>query len=397
MKLRVGLFFGGMSVEHEVSVISGIQAYHAFDKDKYEVIPIYITKDNKLYMGKGIADISEYKDIPALLSNSQRVILVNDNNRSQLIRYPMKKFRDNCLGCIDVAFPVVHGTNVEDGTLQGYFKMLSIPYVGSDVMSSAVCMDKYAMKYLLKANGIPVLDGLSIDMSDYRTDPDKIIELIEKSYNYPVIVKPINSGSSVGIMIASDSEKLMSALDYAFNFALKIVVEKAIVNLKEINCSVIGDHSFAEASECEEPINSNQILSYDDKYMSDDNNSKLNASKSGMASLKRKIPADISAEVREYIRELAIKVFHILNCNGVVRIDFMIDQETHEVWVNEINTIPGSLSFYLWQPMGLEYPELLDRMIELTLKREREINQISYSFDSNLLLDTKLSGTKGKS
>ncbi|MCR4615927.1 MAG: D-alanine--D-alanine ligase [Clostridiales bacterium] len=391
MKIKLAVMFGGKSVEHEISIISAIQAMGYLNKEKYEVIPIYITKSNEMYVGENIGKIEAYKDIKGLLSSSQRVTLVYDNGRVNIIPYPSKLFSKAPLNTVDVAFPVVHGTNVEDGTLQGYLKMLNLPYVGCDVLSSAVGMDKYVMKTVLKDNDIPVLDCRCFSAAQYNDSPENIIEIIEGAFEYPVIVKPINLGSSIGISKADSRKELSDALDLAFEFAGKILVEPAISNLREINCSVLGNSDKAEASECEEPVNTDKILSYEDKYI---NNAK--GSSKGMASVKRKIPAELSPEMREEIRSLAVKAFKVLGCGGVSRIDFMIDADTNKVWLNEINTIPGSLSFYLWEPVGVKYTELLDRMIDLALERQRKDEDITYSFDTNVLSGVKLGGTKGK-
>jgi D-alanine-D-alanine ligase len=306
----------------------------------------------------------------------------------------MKKFGNKVIDYIDIAFPIVHGTNVEDGTLQGYFRTLCIPYVGCDVTSSAVGMDKYVMKTVLKDNDIPVLDCICCDVKKYNATPDEIITKIEGKIGYPVIVKPINLGSSVGIKVAKNKAELEDAFDYAFQFANKLLIEKAITALREINCSVLGDYENAEASECEEPVGSDEILSYEDKYLSS-NGSKSEGGSKGMTSLSRKLPAPLTPEKREEIRTLAVNTFKVLNCNGVSRIDFMIDTATDKLYVNEINTIPGSLAFYLWEPVGVKYDELLDRMVTLALKRERELSEISYSFDTNILSGVKLGGMKG--
>lgn len=390
MKVKVGVFFGGRSVEHEVSIISAIQAINNMDKDKYDVIPVYITKDNNMYVGESIGDIKNYGDLKKLLNESQRVILVPNDEKVDIVKYPLKKFGNNIYDYIDVAFPIVHGTNVEDGTLQGYFKTLGIPFVGPDVLGSAIGMDKYVMKTVLKDNGIPVLDCLHFNIEDYNKDVNSIIKQVEEKIKYPVIIKPINLGSSVGIKIARDTNQLEEAIDYSFQFARRILVERAVVNLKEINCAVLGDQEEAVASECEQPINTDEILSYKDKYISGakggTKGAKCQTSGSkGMSSLSRKLPADIKDEERTKIRELAVKTFQVLECNGVSRIDFIMDYETGEIWVNEINTIPGSLSFYLWEPVGVKYKELLDKMISLSLKRMREEKSISYSFDTNIL------------
>ncbi len=390
MKIKVAVMFGGKSVEHEISIISAIQAISSFNTEKYEIIPMYITKKNEFYIGEQIGRIESYKDINALLKNSQRVLLVNTDDKVEMVKYPFKAFGKNTLGNIDVVFPIVHGTNVEDGTLQGYLNMLDIPFVGCDVLASAVGMDKYVMKTVLKDNNIPVLDCLCFTSRDFERS-DEMISQIEGKFEYPVIVKPINLGSSIGISKVEESKQLYDALAVAFSFAEKILVEPAVLNLREINCAVLGDIDDAIASECEEPLNSNAILSFNDKYIG---GAKDSASK-GMASAKRKIPADISPEIKAEIQKIAVDAFKCLGCNGVSRIDFLLDGKTNKVWLNEINTIPGSLAFYLWDAAGIKYDVLLDKMISLSLKRQRNQQNIVYSFDSNVLAGVSFGGKSG--
>lgn len=390
MKIRVGVFFGGKSVEHEVSVISGLQAYNSFDRDKYEPIPIYITKDNELYTGEAVADIANFRNIPALLQKSIRVFFMCEKGQVQLIRYPVKKMGNSVVAQIDVAFPVVHGANVEDGSLQGFLRHYNVPFVGCDVAASAVTMDKYVMKTVLKDNGIPVLDCVTLNVKEYERDEEAAYGKVENRISYPVIVKPVNLGSSVGIKVAKDHESLREALEYAFTFGSRVLVEHAITNLREINCAVLGDYEEAEASECEEPISSDEILSYEDKYVAGGK-----GGSEGMRTARRELPADLESQKREEIRQMAVKTFQVLNCSGVSRIDFMIDRDTDQVYVNEINPIPGSLAFYLWEAMGKPYSKLLDDMVGLALKREREEKGVMTSFDSNILQSANLSGSKG--
>lgn len=414
MRIKVGVMFGGKSVEHEISIISAIQAIGSMNTEKYDVIPIYITKNNEFYVGPSVGEIENYRNIPQLLKDSTRVILVNDGGLVKLIRYPAKRFGSSYVDYIDVAFPIVHGTNVEDGTLQGFLTMLDIPYVGCDVVSSAVGMDKYVMKTVLKDNNIPVLDCLCFNAKEYDRGNDEVVDAIEKRIGFPVIVKPVNLGSSIGISKADSREKLYESLDMAFCYADKVLVERAVQNLKEINCSVCGDYEYAEPSECEEPVNSDEILSFADKYLGNGSSggakggklggktggklggklggSKSGGSKSGMASLKRKIPADITDEQKATIQKYAVDAFKCLGCSGVSRIDFMMDTKSGEIFLNEINTIPGSLSFYLWEPVGVAYSKLLDKMISLALKREREQEGITYAFESNVLEGVSLGG-----
>lgn len=396
MKIKVGVFFGGKSVEHEVSIITALQAVENMDKEKYEIIPIYITKQNKMYCGELVGDIEQYKDIDKLINESTQVTLAQKDDKAVLIRCDKKMFENNVYDYIDIAFPIVHGTNVEDGTLQGYLKMFNIPYAGPDVISSAVGMDKYVCKCLLKENDIPVLDCKCYNLNDYNKDAENIIKEIEETFQYPVIVKPINLGSSVGISIAKSREELEESLEEAFTYSKKILVEMAIKNLKEVNCSVLGDYEEAEASECEEPVKKDEILSFNDKYIS--GGKKMGSKSGGNKSMNAgvsKLPADIDEDIKRKIQALAVETFKVLGCSGVIRIDFMIDMDTNTIYVNEVNTIPGSLSFHLWKATNLNYTQLLDRIIDLGLKKYREENDITYTFDSNILAGYSKKSFKG--
>lgn len=389
MKIKVALLFGGKSVEHEISVISALQAYANIDREKYDVIPVYITKNSEMYCGDSVADIEAYKDIDLLLKKSFRVAFARQNDRVEIIRLEQKPFKKQLVDYIDVAFPVVHGTNVEDGTIAGYLNMLGVPYVGSDILASALGMDKYAMKAIFKENGIPVLDCSVYTSDEFYDNPGYVMLGIEKKFDYPVIVKPVNLGSSIGISKAYSRQELENALSEAFKYSKKALVEKAITNLTEVNCAVLGDESSCQTSICERPINASEILSYSDKYLGGSKSSK------GMASTKRVIPADISQESTHTVQELAVKAFKALGCSGVARIDFMIDNDSKKIYLNEINTIPGSLSFYLWEPKGIKYKELINTMIAIALKRSRDQEKITYAFDTNVLNGVSFGGAKG--
>lgn len=390
MKIKLGVFFGGKSVEHEVSIITALQAIENIDKEKYDVVPVYIAKNNKMYCGDLIDDIKQYIHIDNLLNISTQVTLAQKDNKVVLLKTNKKFYENEIYDYIDVAFPIVHGTNVEDGTLQGYLKMFNLPYVGCDVTSSAVGMDKYVSKVLLKENGIPVLDCKCYYKNEEIED---IIKSVEQDLEYPVIVKPINLGSSVGIAVAKNKEELEEAIEDSFTYSRKILIEKAIKNLKEVNCSVLGDYEDCKASECEELDKTADILSYEDKYLS--GGKKTEGAKQSMNSGVLKLPANINNELKEEIQTLAKRTFKILGCNGVIRIDFLIDEDINKVYVNEVNTIPGSLSFHLWRAAGMNYTELLDKMIELALKRNREESNMIFSFDTNILEGYANGGLKG--
>ncbi len=395
MKISVGVLFGGNSVEHEVSVISASQAMHAMNKDKYNVVPLYITKDNRFFTGDALLDIAKYKDIPALLNECEEVIIKKGANCAELIKVKTSLFGKKVLNSVDMFIPVVHGTNVEDGTLQGYLEMMGVPYAMCDVTSSALGMDKYAMKCVLRDAGVNVLDAVCFFSREYFKDVDAVIEKIEGKIGYPVIVKPVNLGSSVGIKVAKTREALSDAIEEAATFAQRILVEKAIVNLKEVNCSVLGDYEEAKASVLEEPVSSGgDILDFKDKYQG---GSKGEGSTKGMSGSSRKVPADVTKEQEQMIKDMCITTFKALNCNGVARIDVMIDMDTDEIFVNEINTIPGSLSFYLWEAAGVKFDELMDKIVYYAQKRWREREKISFSYDTNLLSEFGARSIKGGS
>ena len=384
MKISVGVLFGGNSVEHEVSVISASQAMHALNKDKYNVVPIYITKDSRFYTGEALLDITKYKDIPALLNECEEVVLKKGENCAQLVKVKSGMFSKKLVACCDMFIPVVHGTNVEDGTLQGFLEMLGVPYAGCDVTASALGMDKYAMKCVLRDAGVNVLDAVCFYSREYFKNSDSVIERIENKIKYPVIVKPVNLGSSVGIKVAKDRDGLVDAIEEAATFSQKVLVERAIEKLREVNCSVLGDYEDCSASVLEEPISSGgDILDFKDKYQGGSKNG--DGSSKGMSGSSRKVPAEVTTEQEKAIKDMCLTTFKALNCNGVARIDVMIDEESGEIFVNEINTIPGSLSFYLWEAAGVTFDALMDKIVYYAQKRSREREKISFSYDTNLL------------
>ncbi len=388
MKTTVGLIFGCPSVEHEVAIISALQAMQSLDKDKYEPVPIYISKDGQWYMGEALKDIERFKDMKGLLNDCQKVIVTPNANDGTAFLYPKGLFSKKPLAKIDLFLPVMHGTYGEDGCLQGFLELTQIPYTGPGVLASAVGMDKVAQKALCKMGGIPVLDCFWFYSGEWSLREGELVDLIEAKFNYPVIVKPADLGSSVGINIAHERLELVEAISDAVQYSQKVLVEPAISNLKEVNIAVLGDAEEAEVSVLEEPISSGELLSFKDKYLQDEG-----AKSSGMASLKRKIPADIPEEQSETIKKIALDAFYCLNGAGVWRLDFMIDMDNGRIYLNEVNTIPGSLSFYLWEPKGLSYPELLERLIEIALRiKRRRDNTVKY-YDSNILAQ---GGFKGK-
>lgn len=365
---------------------------NSIDRNKYDVTPVYVTKEGEMYTGDNLFTIENYRNLPELFKNSKKVYFTNEDGAVYMKSQKSGLFNSSKPVKIDVAFPIVHGTNCEDGTIQGYFEFLSLPYVGCDIISSAVGMDKAVFKDVLKNAGLPVLDCICIRAREYIASKKTFAKEISEKIGFPLIVKPVNLGSSVGITKVNTEAELDEAIMLGFSFSDRILIEHAITALREINCSVLGDSDSCEASVCEEPFMNDEILSYEDKYLG--GNTKSSGASKGMASLGRKIPADLTKKKSNEIRDLACKVFKAIGANGVVRIDFMIDTDTDTVYANEINTIPGSLAFYLWDATGIKYPELLDRMINLAFKRKRNRENLTYTIDTNILSGVSF-GTKG--
>lgn len=390
MKTNVAVFFGGRSTEHEISVISANQAMAAMDAEKYNIIPVYISKQGHWYTGEPLRDVKNYRNIPELLKQCTEVYMKPVFGDYNLYTSRKKLFGTDVVATLDAAIPVLHGSNGEDGIFEGVLETIGIPYAGCNTLSSANGMDKITMKMILAADGIPVVDYVWFTDKQWFARRDELIGKIETKLGYPVIVKPANLGSSVGIGRADNREQLLERVDDARRYSARIIVEDLVENLQEINCSVLGDCDEYETSVLEEPIKSGEILSYTDKYMGGSKDNR------GMHASKKRIPADLPADETERIRFLAGETFRVLSCHGVSRVDVMIDAKTRQIYVNEINTIPGSLSFYLWEAAGIKFNELMDRLVRLALKRKREQSSKTVSYDSNIFaLGGGVKGAKG--
>ncbi len=382
MKTVVGVFFGGRSTEHEISVISANQAINAFNPDKYEIIPIYISKDGHWYTGRDLLTLSNYRDMPSLIAKATEVYMrpVFGDYNLYTVKRPL--FGKDIFAKLDLVIPVLHGTNVEDGKFEGVLETIGIPYAGCNTLASANGMDKITMKMILRSEGVPVVDYVWFTDHQWATDRDNLISKIEKDLGYPVIVKPADLGSSIGIGAAHDRQQLVDRLNEAAKFSQRLIVEHMVVELREINCSVLGDADEYETSVLEEPIKAEEILSYGDKYMG-----------GGMHAAQKRIPAQLPEDIATECRRLAGETFRILSCHGVSRVDLIMDGATNKVYVNEINTIPGSLSYYLWEAAGLPFEKLMDRLVKLALKRQRDAQNKTLSFSQNIF--ALGGGTKG--
>ena len=388
MKIKVGVIFGGQTVEHEVSIISAIQAMENLNKDKYEIIPIYIAKNKIWYTGHPLMDVEFYKDFENNKKYVSPVVLCTKKNEF-FLQNTKGLFRKE-LTDLDIILPVVHGNNIEDGTLAGLLETIGIPYVGSHVIGSAIGQDKVIMKQVMESASLPVVDYTWFFDNEYLEDKDTILKNI-KNVGYPVVVKPATLGSSVGITLVKSEKDIESAIEEAISYDNKIVVEQAINNLIEVNSSVLGNYEFQRVTPLEEVMGLDEILSYSGKCLGGSKGSK--SSSKGMASTNRIIPARISKKLTEDIQDTSKKVFKLFNLSGVCRIDYLIDSKNNKFYVNEPNTCPGSLSFYLWKEAGLSYSELLDEMISIAIKEYKNKQKKIMSFDSNIL--DGFNGSKG--
>ncbi len=388
MKIKIGVIYGGETVEHEVSVISALQAMNNLNEDKYDIVPIYISKDRIWYTGHMLRDIEFYKEFENEKKYATKVVLYK-KGKTFLLQRTTGLFRKDITD-LDVILPVVHGNNVEDGSLAGLLDSIGIPYVGSHVLGGALGQDKVVMKQVMESVNLPIVPYTWFYDSEYLDNKENILKEIKK-IGYPAIVKPATLGSSIGIEVAKNEKDIESKIEDAMEYDTKIVVEKVIENLTEVNASVLGNYEYQKVSPLEEVMGEDEILSFADKYLGNAK-SKGTASK-GMASTSRIVPARISEKLTKEIQDTAKQVFKVLNLSGVCRVDFLIDNKENKFYVNEPNTCPGSLSFYLWKEAGMKYSELLDEMVSIAIKEYKHKNQKTMSFKSSIF--DGFNGSKG--
>ncbi|MEG2603791.1 MAG: D-alanine--D-alanine ligase family protein [Clostridia bacterium] len=391
-KIQLGVVFGSRSCEHEVSIISAIQLMRAVDRQIYDVIPVYISKKGEWFTGDPLLEISSYTPLDENRKGIVRVNLDVTAGSGALMAVEhgkglFGKERQVVVARLDCVIPVLHGMHGEDGTLQGLFEICNIPYASSGVGASAMGMDKVYMKQFFRGCGFPVLPSCWFLRSAWQKDREEIFRKVEAELPYPVFVKPASLGSSIGVTKAEDREKLIEALELAFEFDRKVLVEQGINDPIELNCAVLGYNGKAKASEIEMPLSGGDLLTFMDKYGSN--------SIKGMASLKRVLPAPIEPELRDRIQTLAIDIFHAMDCKGVVRIDFMFDAASESLVITEINTIPGSMAFYLWEPCGVSYSMLVDELVQYAMEAQQDKDNNNFAYTSDILNNISLGGKAG--
>lgn len=387
-KTTVGVIFGGRSVEHDVSIVTGHQIMNAFDLQHYEVIPIYITRDGKWFTGDPLRIIDNFKDNELTSYDGVKAAILSPDIRHHgLIINPLAgRFAKSEVLRLDVVFPAIHGSHGEDGTLQGLFELADIPYIGFATCGSALTNDKILTKQILKQNSIPVLDSIHFTRAEWLADADAIVTRLKATFAYPMFVKPATLGSSIGVSRVDDDTLLRPAIEIAANFDRRVLVEPAVTDGMEINCSVMGYGADIQASVLEQPVSWSQFLAFEDKYL---------RGSEGMKSAERIIPAPLSDELTQRIQDLSLQAFKAVDGRGIVRIDFLVKPDLGEVYLNELNTMPGSLSFYLWHATGLSQAQVVDKLVTLARDAYADKRRNMYDYKTNLVAVAAGRGLKG--
>jgi D-alanine-D-alanine ligase len=388
-KKTVGVIFGSRSVEHDVSVVTAQQVMQALRPEKYDIMPIYITRDGRWLTGPGLRDLKTFQanDVSDMMGIKDTLISPSTLHHGAITPPVSGLFGRSQLRRLDVVFPVVHGSHGEDGTLQGLLELADLPYVGAGVMASAITRDKIMLKALLSHGGFPVVNHVAFSRQDWLSNPDAVLERIGRELTYPVFVKPASLGSSIGVARAKDADETRNYVNVAANFDRRLMVETAVQDAVEINCAVMGNDDM-KASVLEQPVTWQEFLTYEEKYMRGEG-------AAGMKGAERKIPAPISAELTQRIQQMAIDAFKAVDGRGTARVDFLVREQAGEVFLNEINTIPGSMAFYLWQETGMSPSEVVDRLIDLAVETHAEKRKTVYNYKTGLLAHAAAKGLKG--
>ena len=390
-KIQLGVIFGSRTCEHEVAIISAVQLMRNVNREKYDVIPVYISQKGEWFTGEPLLDIKTYTPFDPYRKGILPVRLDLTAGSGALLHYvPPKGLlgggREETVARLDCVIPGLHG---EDGSLQGALELAGLPYASTGVTGSAVGMDKITMKRFFRGCGFPILPDCAMTRSEFECGPDQAMDKAEAALPYPMFVKPACLGSSIGVSRADDRAGLKEALELAFSYDRRVLIEQGLDQPIEVNCSVLGFDGERKASVLEMPNSGAAFLDFSEKYLAGSGGSK------GMASLKRIVPAPIGEELTKALQELSLQVFDAMDCKGVVRIDYMLDRHSDSYYITEINTIPGSLAYYLWQETGLPYSRLIDEMVDCAMKAYREKERNSFAFHSDILSGVQLGGAKG--
>lgn len=393
-KMQLGVIFGSRTCEHEVAIISAVQLMRNVNREKYDVIPIYISQKGEWFTGDALMDIKTYTPFDSFTKGILPVHLDLTAGSGALLHYePAKGLlgggKEKVVARLDCVIPVMHGLHGEDGSLQGLLELADIPYSSTGVTGSAVGMDKITMKRFFRGMGYPVLPDCAMTRAQWEQDQAACVKRVEEALPYPVFVKPACLGSSIGVSRADDRAALIDALNLGFSYDRRVLIEQGLDQPIEVNCSVLGYDGKRRASVLEMPNSGAGFLDFSEKYLAGSTGSK------GMASLKRIVPAPIGEELTHALQALSLDIFDAMDCKGVVRIDYMLDRHSDHYYITEINTIPGSLAYYLWAETGLPYSQLIDEMVDCALRAFAEKKRNSFAFSSDILSGVVLGGKKG--
>ncbi len=381
-RLDVGVIFGGRSVEHDVSIVTAHQIMAAL-APRHDVLPIYVTREGRWLHSEALNDLTVYRR-GAWDAVAEEAFIPPSTGRAGLY-LPGGRLKRARTIPLDVVVPAIHGTFGEDGTLQGNLELAGIPYVGSGVPGSAAGMDKVIMKATFQAAGLPVVPHALVEAERLEADPGRTLDEVESSLSYPMFVKPARLGSSVGIGRAEDRPGLAQALEVARRYDRRILVERSMEGCIEVNCSVLGGAGVEpRPSVCEQPVPWEDFLTFSDKYLRGTKQQAAPKS-SGMASQERRMPAPISDRLTKVVQDNAVAAFKAVDASGVARIDAFVDEKEEQSWVMEINTVPGSFAFYLWEPAGISFEKLVDTLIDIALETHRRRDELLFSFESSML------------
>ncbi|MDD4110936.1 MAG: D-alanine--D-alanine ligase [Clostridia bacterium] len=380
IKENVVVVFGGKSTEHDISIITGLQAFANVDREKYNVFPIYIYRNGEMFMGDKLGKVETFanfnlndKEIKKVMFKvGSNFLFISKNSKKEKFKPYIK---------VDCAVLCCHGMNGEDGTLQGVLELANIPYTSSGVTSSAISMDKIIMKDIFIANEIQTVKYYFFNRSDFLLKFNEVIEKIEDKLAYPIFIKPANLGSSIGISKCKNKEELEQAIDIAINYDSRILAEEGIENNVEVNCAVFGNTEYQTASKIEYPKSWSEFLSFNEKY------TQRNKEESKKNNKIKEESQKLSKEIEEKIQKIAEKTFRVFNCSGVVRIDFLVDKKTNQIYLNELNSIPGSLAYYLFKEQGYSFKDFLNRLIDIAKKEKAKKNCNKFSYESQALVD----------
>jgi D-alanine-D-alanine ligase len=377
MNKTIGVFFGSRSPEHDVSIITGQLIISGLKKLGHPVVPIYLDKEGKWYVGEQFGHLGQFSDPKSTFSGKDRQWVLDMEESVGKLVFQKKGFAGKKL-VVDIAFPAFHGQNGEDGTFQGMCELLNVPYVGCDVASSAITMDKVATKLLYKAGNIPGTDFVFFTKGEWDTNKKAILENIVKTLKLPVIVKPARLGSSIGITKAKTEKDLEFAIEVALHYDEKVIVEVCITHLMDVTCCVIGNDKLIPSA-LQESVFGDDLFSYEDKYLAD-GGAQLGNAKNSIV-----IPARLDEATTKKIQDIAQQVYKLIGCAGIARVDFLYDTETKAVYANEVNTLPGTIYHHLWKASGIELPELLTKLISYAEERYENKKKYTHTFASDLL------------